>query len=233
MNQEKIGKFIREIRKKNNLTQNDLAEKLGVTYQAVSKWENGKNIPDISLLKEISRIFNVDINEILEGEEKEEKNNINRKKIVYIIILLVVIILGIIILIYFSHDHDFEFKTLTSSCDEFKLSGSIAYNKDKTSIYISNVNYCGEEENIEYDKIECTLYEQHNNTKTKISSCTSSVSKVSLSKYLENVNLGVDDYSASCKMFTSSNIYLEINATIDNKTTTYNVPITLNDNCLK
>ena len=45
MDQEKIGKFIKEIRIKNNLTQKDLAEKYGVTYQAVSKWENGKCLP--------------------------------------------------------------------------------------------------------------------------------------------------------------------------------------------
>ena len=47
MDQEKIGNFIKEIRKKNNLTQKDLADKYNVTYQAVSKWENGKNMPDI------------------------------------------------------------------------------------------------------------------------------------------------------------------------------------------
>ena len=64
MDQEKVGRFIKEIRVKNNLTQKEFSEKLGVTFQAVSKWENGKNIPDISLLKEISRMFNVEINEI-------------------------------------------------------------------------------------------------------------------------------------------------------------------------
>ena len=53
MNQEKIGSLIKKIRKENNLTQQDFAKKYGVTYQAVSKWENGKNIPDIALLKEI------------------------------------------------------------------------------------------------------------------------------------------------------------------------------------
>ena len=52
MDSEKIGKFIKELRKRNNLTQADLANKYGVTYQAVSKWETGKNIPDISLIKE-------------------------------------------------------------------------------------------------------------------------------------------------------------------------------------
>lgn len=232
MDQEKIGRFIREIRKKNKLTQNDLAKKLGVTYQAVSKWENGKNIPDISLLKEMSKIFNVDINELLEGEKQENIKSNNNKKRVYIIIVSLITLVGIIILMYFNYNHDFEFKTLTTNCEEFKLSGSMAYNKAKTSIYISDINYCGTEENTKYDKIECTLYEEHNNTKTKISSCNSN-SKISLSEYLENIELGVEDYTASCKMFTSSNIYLEINAFKDGKTITYNIPITLSDNCFK
>lgn len=45
MDQEKIGKLIKEIRQKNNLTQKQFADKYGITYQAVSKWENGKNMP--------------------------------------------------------------------------------------------------------------------------------------------------------------------------------------------
>ena len=58
MDPDKVGKFIKELRKKNNLTQNELADKFGVTYQAVSKWENGKNIPDVSILKEIGKEYN-------------------------------------------------------------------------------------------------------------------------------------------------------------------------------
>ena len=73
MNQEKIGKLIKDIRKKYNLTQAQLAEKYGVTYQAVSKWENGKNIPDVSLLKQISEDFEIDINDILDGKLKQKK----------------------------------------------------------------------------------------------------------------------------------------------------------------
>ena len=64
----KIGKYIKKLRIDNHFTQKDLADKLGVTYQAVSKWENGKNIPDISVLKEMSNLFNVEISEILNGE---------------------------------------------------------------------------------------------------------------------------------------------------------------------
>ena len=59
MDQERIGNFIKKIRVDNNLTQRELADKLGVTYQAVSKWENGKNIPDIQTLKQISKEFNI------------------------------------------------------------------------------------------------------------------------------------------------------------------------------
>ena len=68
MNQDKVSQFIKNIRKKNNLTQKDLASKYGVTYQAVSKWENGKNLPDMFLLKQMSEDFNVSLDEILGGE---------------------------------------------------------------------------------------------------------------------------------------------------------------------
>ena len=74
MNQEKIGEFIKKIRKDNHLTQKEFAELFGVTYQAVSKWENGLNIPDIATLKEISKKFNVDINDLLEGENKKRRH---------------------------------------------------------------------------------------------------------------------------------------------------------------
>ena len=73
MDQERIGKFIKDIRKKNNLTQKDLADKYNVTYQAVSKWETGKNMPDISILKEICKDYNKDINELLIDKKVSQK----------------------------------------------------------------------------------------------------------------------------------------------------------------
>ena len=69
MNQEKIGKFIAELRKEKNLTQQELADKLGVTDRAVSHWENGRRLPDYSLLKDISKELNIAINELLSGEK--------------------------------------------------------------------------------------------------------------------------------------------------------------------
>ena len=64
MNQDKIGKFLASLRKENNLTQEDIAEKLNVNVKSVSRWENGRNLPDPSIMKEICKIYNVSINEI-------------------------------------------------------------------------------------------------------------------------------------------------------------------------
>ena len=75
MEQEKIGKFIANLRKEQKLTQEELAEKLGVTDKSVSRWENGKNMPDYSILKELCNILDIDVNEFLCGE-KIRKNEI-------------------------------------------------------------------------------------------------------------------------------------------------------------
>lgn len=74
MDQEKIGKFIAELRKENNLTQEQLAEKMGVTNKSISRWENGKTMPDISLLSILSNELNCTIPELLNGKKmtKEE-----------------------------------------------------------------------------------------------------------------------------------------------------------------
>lgn len=68
MDQEKIGKFIATLRKEKGLTQQELAEKLGITKNAVSKWERGLGLMDMSLLKPLSEILDVSVTEILNGE---------------------------------------------------------------------------------------------------------------------------------------------------------------------
>ncbi len=74
MNQEKIGKFISTLRKEKKLTQEQLAEKIGVTNRSISRWENGKTMPDLSLLEPLSNLLGITINELISGEKiKEEK----------------------------------------------------------------------------------------------------------------------------------------------------------------
>lgn len=69
MNQEKIGKFIASCRKKQKLTQEQLAEKLGITYKAVSKWETGKGLPDASIMMDLCNILEISVNDLLSGEK--------------------------------------------------------------------------------------------------------------------------------------------------------------------
>ena len=73
MDQKKIGAFLKELRTGKSLTQEQLAEKLGVAGRTVSRWENGNNMPDLSIMVELADFYDVDIRELLNGERKSEK----------------------------------------------------------------------------------------------------------------------------------------------------------------
>ena len=81
MDNEKIGLFIASLRKDANLTQKELADKLFITDRAVSKWERGLSLPDISLLNDLSTILDVSVIEILKGERI--KNTINNDEVIH------------------------------------------------------------------------------------------------------------------------------------------------------
>lgn len=226
MDESKISKFILKLRKDNNLTQEKFANMLHVTYQAVSKWETGKSIPDIATLNLISKTFNVDLNEIINGEKKAKEKN--KFLIIIFIILFIIILIGGIYL--FKHKHDFEFKTITSTCEQFKITGSAAYNQDKTSIYISNIDYCNQDKTL-YKEIDCILYSASDETINKIAEVKSDTESY-LNDYLSNVKINVDNYSNTCPILSNYKLYLEINAKdMDNKITTYRINLELNDNC--
>lgn len=109
MNTYDFGKFLSQLRKDNGLTQMELASKLNVTDKAVSRWETGKNYPDIEIFEDLSRIFKVSVSELLEGKRIEKENllNISEKQIVtqikknkkaekkYLIIIAVVLLVAI------------------------------------------------------------------------------------------------------------------------------------------
>ena len=232
MDSQKIGKIIQEIRKKNNLTQKQLADKYNVTYQAVSKWERGINLPDVTLLKQMSKDFNISIEDLLDGNISHK--NDNRKKNIAIIIIVIILLVTIVGLVYINKDKSFEFKTISSTCKEFKVTGSIAYDKDKSSIYISHVDYCGGNDETLYKDIECNLYETNNDVIKKISSCKPNSSNITIEDYLKDVEFNIDNYAQTCKKYNDESLFLEINATDkNNKITTYKIPLNLNDNCAK
>ncbi len=113
MNQQKIGKFIQEKRKEKELSQLELAEKLGVSNRTISKWENGNSMPDYSIINDLCRELNISINELLSGEKLTEENyqkkleenivntiDYNNKKRNRIIIIFFVIIIALFLLYF-------------------------------------------------------------------------------------------------------------------------------------
>ena len=228
MDQNKIGEFIKKLRKDNHLTQKEFAELFGVTYQAVSKWENGLNIPDIAVLKEISNQFHVDINDLLEGEAKPKKKKIGKYVFASLCILFVI---GFVLIYQFTHNHDFVFRNVRSNCDDFTVLGSMAYNDDRTSINISSIS-CLSDDKEKYSNITCVLYEQVGNTKTEISRDTYEGEPVTLNDYLNTVEFNIDNYESTCSNYMEDSLSIELRATnLDGDVITHEIPLTLNENC--
>ena len=97
---EKIGLFLSNERKKEKLTQKQLAEKINITFQAVSRWEKGISVPSLDVLDDLSRIFNVSIDEILDNESKEFlMNKISNTERLAGIIIKILKVIGFILML--------------------------------------------------------------------------------------------------------------------------------------
>ena len=138
MNQIKIGKFIAQCRKEQNLTQTQLAEKLNVTDKAISKWETGKGMPDSSIMLELCQKLQINVNELLSGErlksenyqekvdenivcitkEAEKNKKIKNRIIIIFLILVLVFAIGIIaISIYNNAEVDIAYDERIIKCE--------------------------------------------------------------------------------------------------------------------
>lgn len=249
LNPEKIGKFICEQRKKMNLTQSELADKLLVTSQAISKWENGRGIPDIEMINKLSEIFKVDIKDIINGEQLNipkknndliKRNDKNKKNNIIIVLIIIIVILLILLLIPKNSKDNFNFHSISSNNSCFGVKGVMAYNNNKKSIYISDIE-CSNEEKEEYLDIECILYEQIDNIEKKIYEYgkindyeTYEKSNLkTLNELLKNIEFNIDNYNCSCSNENCNNLYIRINAlNIDNEIITYKIPIELENKCI-
>lgn len=72
MDQRKIGVFLKTLRKEKNITQEQLAEKMGVSNRSVSRWETGANLPDLDILMQLADYYSVELREILDGERRTQ-----------------------------------------------------------------------------------------------------------------------------------------------------------------
>lgn len=186
MNQEKIGKFICELRKEKNWTQYDLAEKAIISRQAVSKWERGVTIPDSSTLLILSQLFDVTINELLLGERINSKDNntkenmekvtlgivddyINNKRklkrIIKILIIVVIVLLNLFLIYYFINSYNsIKVYMINGDNDNFVIKDGILV-MTKSKIYFS-LGDISSKNNMEIKSIE--LFSKINNKKKNI-----------------------------------------------------------------
>lgn len=175
MNQEKTGKFIKKLREEKKWTQEQLANKIPLGRDAVSKWENGKSLPDISALQKLSEIFSVSIEELLAGEKNpkenvtlelyEERNTFKRK------FKIVVFVLFFLLLLFFFYYfinlyQSINVYTITSSGEKFEIDGGLLI-KTNEKIYFNLGNIINLD-NKKIDKLEL-FYVIDNNEKEILS----------------------------------------------------------------
>lgn len=167
MNQEKIGEYISKKRKEKRLTQEELAEKLGVSDRAVSNWENGKNMPDLALFKPLCKELGITINDLMSGEdvndnkyiesleenivdmvsdlEKKKKKKIRRLIVIFALILAIIISIPFI---NYYYEFDAKYDSRVMKCEiegndiEFIATGQSVLNMYHTCREVKNESIC-------------------------------------------------------------------------------------------
>ena len=142
---KKIGEYIQRKRKAIKITQQELGDKLGVTDKAVSKWETGIALPDVSLYKELCEILNITIEELLNGEDNKSIPIYKKKNIIIICLSIVVSILLVVSLLlgifFYQNYNKVHVYDLESASNEFYLEGKLIVIEDNSYISINNVKY--------------------------------------------------------------------------------------------
>lgn len=167
--ENKIGKFILKLRNEKGMTQNDLADLIPVTRQAVSRWEQGKSIPDSYTLMILSDLFDVTINELLNGERNVKDEEVNMEKIaleiideniskekkikkvtIISVIVIIALILGFLLYYFFATYDSVKIYTINGESDNFiSDDGLMIVTKQKIYIKLGSLQY----DDLDVDKV--------------------------------------------------------------------------------
>ncbi len=144
-------------------------------------------------------------------------------------LIVIVVIVGTAIGINIHINHKtFETRELGSSCKDFTINGTVSYDANKTHIYISDINYCGKEDNNVYKKIESILYSIHTDGKEMKMAEGDTLSNITLNNYLNELKFNTS--SNTCSIMKGIKLKLVIKAyTDDNVSTTFEIPLNLGD----
>lgn len=162
MNPNDISKFIEKARKDKGLTQRQLAKELGVSNTAISKWENGNNLPDISMLEPLSEVLEIDILDLIKAQNNTHEENSKKKptkakkeRIKRRILTITIIILSIISTHYITsrsyrksikriEDSTVEVYEIKSKDDSYYIEGYLIFNDKESILVINQLEYQGD-----------------------------------------------------------------------------------------
>lgn len=158
MDNKKVGKLIAKLRKEKELTQQQLGDKVGVGFRAVSKWERGLTMPDIGIINELSKILGISSDELLSGELKKNKSN-NKKKMSLKLKITISIITSLIIIIsslmIYYNNKTYIYSIVSNNPSEYTLEGQVSFTKDQISIIINKLNFIDKE----FEKLSIKNYQ--------------------------------------------------------------------------
>ena len=159
MNQEKIGKFIKELREEKRITQDELGEILNISGKSVSKWERGLSLPDISNLQILADTLDISVSELLMGERSKTKKisnenyvkglNLYSKKLSFkyskLITLLILLFIVAFLIFYFCNEYGSSAVYKIESADPaYTVKGYFIINKEMSILMIEEVKYQGD-----------------------------------------------------------------------------------------
>lgn len=229
MDNGKIGLFIKKLRLKNNMSQNDLAEKIPTDRSAISKWECGKALPNSTTILRLCEIFEVSIDELLCGEFKTEENskefksiylriydeknkyNYNLKKVSKAL-LISLIILAIFIILFFcqyffkTYDSVKVYNVESDSKNVYLTDGIFVLTRGNIYFRLGNINGIDNE-----DIIKQVLYYKKNNNKDIIYEITSSkdrliIDSIKYKKYFKIINNKPNFDNLYLDIYTSASV---------------------------
>lgn len=240
MNQEKIGKFIATSRKKKNLTQEELAEILNVSNRTISRWENGRNMPDISLFKLLCKTLDISVEELINGEVSNNKDKSYEKAIIstiksnikiskrlkkILILLIISVIVSFSIILYYKNKYPkidiYNIKTINS--EENKLNRNLTINKNNYKIWFYGIDsiQLSDNRNNYYDLNLALKYKQVNINEVKNY----------LNNQYDNGNMEMFIlYDGGTKIYKSKNYEVIICNTLDNNKDIYFGSLNLSNN---
>lgn len=205
------GQIILGLREKNNMTQTQLADKLNINSNAISKWENGMTLPNEENILKLNKIFNVSIDDIYNNNSKDNKLNIRERVLgfvnkyfsILLTFLIIFLVLFILLFIFYINNNGmFNYYSIEKTNQEYSINGSIVEMPDRLNVSLSNIvsntskisssNY---ETAIYLDKI--LLYRVGDITDTKDEN-------MSLNEYLQDISINLSD-----ELILSKNVDLD------------------------